>query len=99
MGRLLERNNKMDIKGFAIASALAAMMTPAVAQAHKASAHSKMMCTGSNDCKGHGSCKGASNECKGKNACKGQGFTMEKSAKSCKKKGGTLASAATMDMK
>jgi hypothetical protein len=83
MGRLLERNNKMDIKGFAIASALAAMLSPAVAQAHKASAHSKMMCTGSNDCKGHGSCKGAANECKGKNACK--------------KKGGTIASAATMD--
>ncbi len=85
---------KNGMKGIAIAGALATMLAPAVAFAGKA-AHSKgMACTGANDCKGKGSCKGASNDCKGKNDCKGQGGeSMAKSAKDCEAKGGKVAAA------
>lgn len=84
---------KNGMKGIAIAGALATMLAPAVAFAGKAAHGKDMECTGSNDCKGKGNCKGGSHDCKGKNDCKGQGFTMEKSAKSCEGKGGKVAAA------
>jgi hypothetical protein len=85
---------KNGMKGIAIAGALATMLAPAVAFAGKSSHHKGMECTGSNDCKGKGNCKGGSHDCKGKNDCKGQGFTMEKSEKACETKGGKVAAAA-----
>ena len=81
------------MKGIAIAGALATMLAPAVAFAGKHAASKGMECTGSNDCKGKGNCKGGSHDCKGQNECKGKGFTMEKSAKSCEAKGGKMAAA------
>ena len=84
---------KGTMKGVAIAGALAALMTPAVAFAGKGGA--KMVhCDGANDCKGKGGCKAASHDCKGKNDCKGSSFTEEKSSKACEAKGGKVAAAA-----
>ena len=81
------------MKGVAIAGALATLLAPAVAFAAK-TGHGKMVeCTGTNDCKGKGNCKASSHDCKGKNDCKGQSFTMEKNAKDCTAKGGTVAKA------
>jgi hypothetical protein len=81
------------MKGVAIAGALATLLAPAVAFAEKAGKGKAVHCTGTNDCKGKGNCKGSSHDCKGKNDCKGQSFTMEKSAKDCTDKGGTVAKA------
>lgn len=78
------------LKGAAIAGALAALMAPAVAFAGKDNAQKGVACDGANDCKGKGSCKGASHDCKGKNDCKGQGFAMAKDPKACEAKGGTV---------
>lgn len=50
-------------------------------------------CMGGNSCKGKTMCKTASNACKGQNACKGKGVVMKKSAKACKKAGGTVETA------
>ena len=63
-----------------------AALTSNPAQAKKASIH----CAGGNACKGKSACKTADNSCKGQNACKGKGFTLEKSAAACTKKGGTV---------
>lgn len=79
------------LKGVAIAGALATLLAPAVASAAKAGQGKAVECNGTNDCKGKGNCKGSSHDCKGQNDCKGQSFTMEKSAKDCTTKGGTVA--------
>jgi hypothetical protein len=88
-------NGTRNLKGAAIAGALAAMFAGGIAHAEgkadKASA-SAIKCNASNDCKGKGGCKSAKNDCKGQNACKGQSFSMEKSAKDCAAKGGSAAS-------
>lgn len=80
------------LKGVAIAGALATMFAPAIAFAGKEDAKASKMvkCTGANDCKGKGGCKGAGHDCKGQNGCKGQSFTEEKSAKECTDKGGKV---------
>ncbi len=68
-----------------VALALAGVVaTPAVAK--KAAVH----CVGINTCKGTSACKTADNACKGQNECKGKGFLIEKSAKACEAKGGTV---------
>jgi len=82
------------LKGVAIAGALATLLAPAVAFAGKEGQGKAVHCTGTNDCKGKGNCKGASHDCKGQNDCKGQSFTEEKNAKDCTDKGGKVA---TMD--
>ena len=81
------------LKGVAIAGALATLLAPAVAFAGKAGQGKAVHCNGTNDCKGKGNCKGSSHDCKGQNNCKGQSFTMEKNAKDCTGKGGTVAKA------
>lgn len=74
--------------GIALAVGAAAMFT--LAPVMTANAHGKaVQCMGANACKGKGSCKTANNACKGQNACKGKGVVM-KSAKGCKKAGGTV---------
>lgn len=70
----------------AIALAVSGAALTTQAQAKKAAVH----CMGINACKGQSACKTASNACKGQNTCKGQGFLLEKSAKACTAKGGTV---------
>ncbi|WP_374547378.1 hypothetical protein [Rhodoblastus sp.] len=70
----------------AIALAVSGAALTTQAQAKKAPVH----CMGINACKGQSACKTASNACKGQNTCKGQGFLIEKSAKACTAKGGTV---------
>lgn len=81
-------------KGAAIASALVTMLASGVALAEEKadkSTSSAVKCNGTNDCKGKGGCKSAKNDCKGHNGCKGHSFSMEKSAKECTDKGGSVA--------
>jgi len=69
--------------------AAAAAISFAVAPISSASAHTNdVKCYGVNSCKGKSACKTAKTSCKGQNSCKGQGVMM-KSAKKCKKMGGT----------
>lgn len=70
----------------AIALAVSGAALTTQAQAKKAPVH----CMGINACKGQSACKTANNACKGQNTCKGQGFLLEKSAKACTGKGGTV---------
>ncbi len=89
--------NMGPLKGAAIAGALAVMFAGGTARADEKGdkAGSKTVkCNGTNDCKGKGNCKSAKNDCKGENGCKGQSYTMEKSAKDCTDKGGTVVAAA-----
>ena len=87
--------NVRSTKGAAIACVLAAMFAGGVAhageKAEKAGSNA-VKCMGTNSCKGKGNCSSAKNDCKGENACKGQSYTMERSAKDCTDKGGTVAS-------
>jgi hypothetical protein len=92
----------MDVrstKGAAIACVLAAMFAGGIAyaeeKAEKAGSNA-VKCMGTNSCKGKGNCSSAKNDCKGENACKGQSYTMERSAKDCTDKGGTVAPASEM---
>ena len=71
----------------ATAAALAFASAP-ITSAFAAGSSDKVQCFGVNSCKGKSACKTAKNSCKGENACKGQGFMM-KTAKKCKKAGGT----------
>jgi uncharacterized membrane protein len=77
-----------NIKTVTLASAaalfaLAAVGTPAMAQAATGSVH----CYGVNSCKGQSDCKSGNHSCKGQNSCKGQGFKMM-SSDACTKAGG-----------
>jgi hypothetical protein len=87
--------NVRSTKGAAIACVLAAMFAGGVAhaaeKAEKAGSN-QVKCMGTNSCKGKGNCSSAKNDCKGENACKGQSYTIERSAKDCTDKGGTVAS-------
>jgi hypothetical protein len=83
----------MSMKNAVLATAVASLFVSGAAFAKDKSekkAASKVMCTGINECKGHGACKSASNACKGQNGCKGQGVT-ETSEKDCGAKGGKVA--------
>jgi hypothetical protein len=85
---------KDTVKGALIASAVCAMFTAGMAYASEGKTEKatseEVKCAGINDCKGHGSCKGADNSCSGKNGCKGQGWVKAKSAKECTDKGGKV---------
>ena len=50
----------------------------------------KVKCSGSNECKGKGSCHSAENSCKGQNGCKGKGWMEVDSEKACIDQGGTV---------
>lgn len=75
-----------------VATTAAIAFVTAPLTATVANAHSKVKCYGVNSCKGKSKCKTAQNGCKAKNSCKGKGFVM-KSAKDCKKMGGTTTDA------
>lgn len=78
-------------KGFALATAAAALfMAAPLALADDAGAMTGK-CFGVNACKGQGACKTAHNACKGQNACKGEGFLMKSKAE-CDKMGGKFES-------
>jgi hypothetical protein len=85
----------MSMKNAVLASAVASLFMSGAAFAKdkaEKKAADKVMCSGVNECKGHGGCKSASNACKGQNGCKGQGLT-ETSAEDCKTKGGKVQTA------
>lgn len=78
--------------GLSIAAAAAVAFasvpaTSAIAAAHKTA---QVKCVGGNACKGKSACATSQNKCKGHNSCKGKGVVMAKSAKACKKMGGTV---------
>ena len=79
-----------NIKTVTLASAaalfaLAAVGTPAMAQAATGSVH----CYGVNACKGQNDCKTKDHACKGMGSCKGQGF-LSMSKAMCGQKGGKV---------
>jgi hypothetical protein len=82
----------MNRKGFAIASAAAALFLAGAvaARAEHKSGGDEVRCAGINACKGQGGCAGAHNACAGQNGCKGQGVVKTTEAE-CKAKGGTVA--------
>ena len=79
-------------KGMMIAGAVATLLASGslVAQAADKAGGDKVQCTGINECKGQGSCAGASHSCSGQNSCKGQGWVETSSAKECTDKGGKV---------
>ncbi|TMA87050.1 MAG: hypothetical protein E6J65_16365 [Deltaproteobacteria bacterium] len=82
----------MSMKNAVLATAVASLFVSGAAFAEgkkEKKAASKVMCSGVNECKGHGACKSANNACKGQNGCKGEGLT-ETSEKDCKAKGGKV---------
>jgi len=83
----------MSMKNAVLATAVASLFVSGAAFAKdktEKKAGDKVMCTGVNECKGHGACKSASNACKGQNGCKGQGTTEMKTEKDCTAKGGKV---------
>ena len=85
----------MSMKNAALASAVASLFLSGAALAKdkpEKKTDNKVMCTGINECKGHGGCKSANNACKGQNGCKGQGVT-ETTSDDCKAKGGKVQTA------
>jgi len=85
----------MTINGKAIAMTVAGLLlavAPRVGVADDKTKEAKIKCGGVNECKGKGSCSGASNSCSGQNGCKGKGWT-ETTAKECKDKKGTVITA------
>lgn len=76
--------------GIAIATAAAALFAMTAAPTVAVAKSAEVKCVGANSCKGTSECKTAKNECKGQNSCKGQGWTKAKSARACKKAGGTV---------
>ncbi|MBI2339172.1 MAG: hypothetical protein HYU99_02235 [Deltaproteobacteria bacterium] len=50
----------------------------------------KVKCSGMNECKGKGMCKGMDNACKGQNGCKGKGWMEMDTEKDCTDKKGTV---------
>jgi hypothetical protein len=84
---------KDTLKGAAIAASVAGLFaasTLASPAAHAKAATKVVKCSGANECKGKGGCKGAGNECKGKNGCKGKGWVDMKTDKECTDKGGKV---------
>lgn len=49
----------------------------------------KVKCMGINECKGQGSCDGASHSCAGQNECKGKGWILAPKSE-CTAKGGEV---------
>jgi hypothetical protein len=82
----------MTIKGAVIAASVAGLFAAAAPLTAHAKGGGKVMCSGTNECKGKGGCKSATNDCKGKNECKGKGWN-KMSEKDCGTKGGTVVPA------
>src|SRR5258708_6759571 len=73
-----KENEMTTKKGVMVAAAVAGLFATVggpFVKAARAGA-GDVACTGVNECKGKGSCKGGENGCKGKNSCKGKGITM-----------------------
>jgi hypothetical protein len=90
---------KASSKGAVLASAVAALFIANAAFAEEKApvksnggAQAKVKCVGGNDCKGKGSCQGATHDCAGKNDCKGKGYVETSTAKECADKGGHVDS-------
>ena len=83
---------KSSLKGALIAATVAGLFLAngALAADDEKSEAKSVKCSGTNACKGHGSCAGAGHGCAGKNACKGQGWEKVSSAKECTDKGGKV---------
>jgi uncharacterized membrane protein len=82
----------MTMKGTLIAASVAGLFASAgarLAVAAEAKDGDEVICSGINECKGHGSCAGAGHACAGKNGCKGQG-NSKVSKKECLDKGGKV---------
>lgn len=79
-------------KGIMVASAVASLVLSgaAVARATDKAGSEPVQCAGINECKGKGSCAGATNACKAQNECKGKGWVETSSAEECVQKGGTV---------
>jgi hypothetical protein len=79
-------------KGMLIATTVAGMFVTAgtsLALAGDKKDGEQVVCSGINECKGHGSCAGAGHACAGKNGCKGQGDSKV-TRKVCLEKGGKV---------
>lgn len=81
---------KFASAALAVTAALTFASVP-VTSALAASKTGSVHCMGVNACKGKSACKTADSSCKGINSCKGKGVMMMKSAKACKKAGGTVS--------
>ena len=81
---------KKKLLGATIAAAAALTFAAVPATSTMAAEMHGVKCMGGNSCKGKTMCKTATNSCKGMNSCKGKGVVMKKSAKACKKAGGTV---------
>lgn len=82
----------MTMKGTLIAASVASLFaTAGMPTAHAADKDDgeQVVCSGINECKGHGSCAGNGHSCAGKNGCKGQGDSKV-SKKECLAKGGKV---------
>ena len=89
-------------KGILIASAVASLFASAAFAGDKempkkdGKAATEVKCEGANECKGKGSCGGATHSCAGKNECKVKGWTAMATDKDCKAKGGKIVADAKM---
>jgi uncharacterized membrane protein len=82
----------MTMKGTLIAASVAGLFASAgasIAVAADQKDGDQVVCSGINECKGHGTCAGAGHACAGKNGCKGQGHSKV-SKKDCLDKGGKV---------
>ena len=79
----------MTMKGAFVAAAVAGLFAAGTPAVVKAAAGDKVKCSGINDCKGKGGCKGPGMSCKGMNACKGKGW-VEVTEKECNDKKGKV---------
>jgi hypothetical protein len=79
----------MTMKGAFVAATVAGLFAAAIPAVVHAGAGDKVHCTGINDCKGKGACKGGASSCKGMNDCKGKGW-VESTEKDCTAKKGKV---------
>jgi uncharacterized membrane protein len=79
-------------KGILIATTVAGLFVTAgtsMAFAADKKDGEQVVCSGINECKGHGTCAGAGHACAGQNGCKGQGHSKV-TKKVCLEKGGKV---------
>ena len=84
---------KQTIKSALIATAAASLALTAFAACSDTGTKTddqKVKCSGVNECKGKGACKGDGHECTGKNTCKGKGWVEKANAKECTDGKGTV---------
>src|SRR5271154_6656970 len=83
------RRMKMTMKGAFVAATVAGLFAAAMPAVVRAAGSDKVHCSGINDCKGKGACKGGASSCKGMNDCKGKGW-VETTDKECTTKKGKV---------